>query len=64
MSSIVRAAARTGTDSRRRKLVIRIDQTNSVISVQRTLFILAIVVIKLIDPKREENPATCREKIR
>lgn len=60
----MRAAARTGTESRRRTLVTRIDQTNRVISFQRTRFILAIVVIKLIAPKRLENPAMCRENIR
>jgi hypothetical protein len=55
--SIVSAAARTGTDSRSSTEVIRIDHTKRERYHQGYLFILIIVVIKFIAPKREENPA-------
>jgi hypothetical protein len=61
---MVSAAARTGTESRRRKEVSRIDQQKRVISFQRTRFIETRVVMKLIAPKREEKPATWSEKMR
>lgn len=65
VSSIVIAPARTGRERSRRKVVIRMDQTNRgtrsiVIPGAR---ILIIVVIKLIEAIIEEAPAKCRENI-
>jgi len=64
VSSMVMAAASTGTDSSSRKEVIRIDHVNSVTSFHTTRFMHTIVVMKLMAPKREEKPATWREKMR
>jgi hypothetical protein len=61
---MVRAAARTGTDSSSRKLVSRILQQKRVSSRQSTRFMAAMVVMKLMAPKRLLKPATCRLKIR
>lgn len=63
--SIVIAPAKTGRDSKRRMVVIFTDQTNrgrrsNNMARQR---ILMTVVIKLIEPRIEEVPAKCREKI-
>jgi hypothetical protein len=55
--SIVSAAARTGTESRRRIDVIKIDQTKREVCHQFIFFIFIIVVIKFIAPNRDENPA-------
>jgi len=59
------APANTGRDKSNKIVVINTDQTNrgicsNVISFGR---IFIIVVIKLIDPRIEEIPAKCREKI-
>jgi len=63
--SIVIAPARTGRERRRRKAVRRTDQAKrGIISKERPADrILIIVVIKLIEPRIEETPARCREKI-
>lgn len=59
------APANTGSDSNKRIVVIKTDHTNKgirskVISLGR---IFIIVVIKLIEPRMEEMPAKCKEKI-
>lgn len=59
------APARTGRDRSNRIVVINTDHTKRgmrsiVISLGR---IFIIVVIKLIDPKIDDTPARCREKI-
>lgn len=58
-------AAKTGRDRRRSTAVIKTDQTNSGVWYCDMAggFMLIIVVIKLIDPKIDETPAKCREKI-
>jgi len=65
VKSIVIAPARTGKESTNKKVVIPTDHTNKgirsqVIPLQR---ILRIVEIILIEPKIEEAPARCKEKI-
>lgn len=65
VNNIVIAPARTGSDNKRRIVVKNTDQTNKfnrsqVIPGAR---ILITVVIKLIAPRIEETPATCKEKI-
>lgn len=65
MSSIVIAPANTGRDSRSRTVVITTAQTKRGIRSRRkpSLRMLATVVMKLIDPRMDEAPARCREKI-
>lgn len=65
MRSIVIAAARTGSERRRRIAVINTDQTNKGIRNCPAAggFMLIIVVIKLIAPRIDEIPARWREKI-
>lgn len=65
MRSIVIAPASTGSDNKRRIAVSRTDQTNSgVFSIAILVVrIFRIVVIKLADPRIDEAPAKCREKI-
>jgi len=63
--SIVMAPAKTGRDKRRRIAVSKTDQTkrgirSKIIPGER---ILIIVVIKFAEPKIEEAPAKCNEKI-
>lgn len=62
---MVIAPARTGRDSNRRIAVSKTDHTNSgVLSIVMFLVrILIIVVIKLADPRIEEAPARCKEKM-
>jgi hypothetical protein len=62
---MVIAPANTGKDRRSNTVVITTDQTNKgmrskVIPLAR---ILITVVIKLTDPRIEETPAKCKEKI-
>lgn len=65
MRSIVIAPAKTGRDKRRRIVVINTDHTN------RGIWSICIpgarmlitVDIKLIEPRIEEAPAKCKEKI-
>jgi hypothetical protein len=63
--SIVIPPAKTGKDNNKRITVINIDQTNKGIrlNVIPAARILITVVIKFIDPKIEEIPAKCKEKI-
>ena len=65
VSSIVKAAARTGKEKAKRKEVIKTDHTNKGTLDQDipTVFILKIVTIKLIAPKIEETPAMCKLRI-
>jgi len=59
------APARTGRESNNKIVVINTDHTNKGIrSIDISLGrIFIIVVIKLIDPKIEDTPAKCKEKI-
>lgn len=62
--SIVIAPARTGKDKSNKITVNKIDQTKR--DILSTVFkerIFIIVVIKLIAPRIDETPATCKEKI-
>lgn len=63
--SMVIAAARTGRDRRSRTVVTRRDHTNRGVWYWEMAggFMLVIVVIKLIDPRIEETPARCKEKM-
>lgn len=63
--SIVIAPAKTGRERRRRTVVIFTAQTNRGIRSSRnpSLRILITVVMKLIEPRIEEAPAKCREKM-
>lgn len=65
VSSMVMAPARTGRDRSSKIVVINTAHTNSGIRSRRMpshrMFIT--VVIKLIDPRIEDTPARCREKI-
>jgi hypothetical protein len=65
VKSIVIAPASTGSDSKSKKAVTKIDHTKRGIlcNVIPGARILNIVVIKLIAPRIEEAPAICREKI-
>ena len=59
------APANTGKDKRSKTVVITIDQTNkgirsNVIPLDRMLI---TVVMKFTDPKIEDTPAKCKEKI-
>ena len=65
VSSIVIAAAKTGSDNNNKKAVIKTAHTNKgvkFIFIPGTL-ILNIVTIKLIAPNRDETPARCKLKI-
>jgi len=59
VNSMVMAPARTGSDRRRRIVVINTDQTNSGTISNFMLMgrIFRMVVMKLIAPKIEEAPA-------
>lgn len=63
--SIVKAPARTGRDNNNKMVVIRMDQQNKGIfsRLNNSLRIFIIVVIKLMEPKMEDAPAKCKEKI-
>lgn len=63
--SMVMPAAKTGRESKRRMVVIRIDHTKRGVWYWEMAggFMLIIVVIKLIDARMEETPAKCKEKI-
>lgn len=63
--SIVIAPARTGRDRRRRIVVILTDQMNKGTRSIRYPWTrrLITVVMKLIEPRIEDVPARCREKI-
>jgi hypothetical protein len=65
VNSIVIAPAKTGRESKSKIVVIITDQTNkgtcSIFISFGRMFI--IVVIKLIDPRIEDTPAKCKEKI-
>ena len=65
VSNIVIAPARTGSDSKSKKTVIKMDQTKRGIlcSVIPGARILKIVVMKLIDDRIDDAPAKCRDKI-
>lgn len=65
VNSIVIAPAKTGRDSRRRITVMKTDQTNKGSRSNRIpgARMLMTVVIKLMEPRIEEIPARCREKI-
>lgn len=65
VSSIVIPAAKTGSESKRRMVVTRIDQTNKGVWYWEMAggFMLIMVVIKLIEAKIDEIPAKCKEKI-
>lgn len=65
VSSIVMAAASTGSASRSITAVINTDHTNKgMLNIGIDLgFILMHVVMKLIAPRMDEAPAKCREKI-
>jgi len=62
---MVIAPAKTGNDSNSRIVVINTDHTNKGIFSIVIFFwrIFIIVEIKLIDPRIDETPAKCREKI-
>ena len=65
VNSIVIAPASTGKDNKSKNAVNNTDQANKgmrnkVIPGRR---MLKIVVIKLIEPNREETPAKCKLKI-
>jgi hypothetical protein len=59
VNNIVIAPANTGKERRSKKAVINTDQTNKgILSKDKpVVLILKIVVIKLIAPAMEENPA-------
>lgn len=63
--SIVIPAAKTGSDNKRRTVVIIMDQTNKGVWYWEIAggFMLMIVVMKLIDARMEEIPAKCKEKM-
>ena len=65
MSSMVIAPARTGSDNSKRTVVTFKDQTNNGTRSNRiaSTRILIIVEIKLIDPRIDDVPARCSEKI-
>jgi hypothetical protein len=62
---MVIAPAKTGKDNSSKMAVNNTDQTNSGIrnKVIPGTRILKIVVIKLIEPSKEETPAKCKLKI-
>ena len=59
------APASTGSDSNNRKAVTRTDQANSGIlcRVMPGARILKMVVMKLIEPRIEDAPARCIDRI-
>lgn len=59
------APARTGRERRRRTVVIFTAQTNSGMRSSRipSLRMLITVVMKLIEPRIEDAPARCKEKM-
>jgi hypothetical protein len=65
VSNIVIAPAKTGRDKRSKIVVIITDQTNKGIRSRVIPFerILIAVVIKFTDPRIDEIPARCKEKI-
>ena len=65
VSSMVMAPASTGSDSSSRKAVISTDQANSGIRcrVMPGARMFRMVVMKLIAPRMELAPATCRAKM-
>ena len=65
VSSMVMAPPKTGSDSSSKKVVTRIDHTNSGIlcNVMPGARMLKIVVMKLIAPRIDEAPARWRAKI-
>ena len=65
VNSMVMAPARTGSDSRSKNTVTKIDQTKSGIlcKVMPGARMLKMVVMKLIAPRMDEIPATCSAKI-
>jgi len=65
VSSMVMAAASTGSDSSSRKAVISTDHANSGMRcrVMPGARMLKMVVMKLMAPRIELAPATCRAKM-
>lgn len=65
VNNIVMAPAKTGRDRRRRKAVNSTDHANKgmISNVRPPPRILAIVVIKLMDPRMEDTPARWSEKM-
>jgi hypothetical protein len=65
VNNIVIPPAKTGNDNNNKNAVINTAQTNkgNLFMVNPGTLILKTVVIKLIAPKREETPATCKLKI-
>ena len=65
VKSIVIAPAKTGSDNKSKNAVTNIDQENNGIlcNVIPGVLMFKIVVIKLIAPKIDEAPATCKLKI-
>ena len=65
VKSIVIAPAKTGNDNKSKNAVTNIDQENNGIlcNVMPGVLMFKIVVIKLIAPKIDEAPATCKLKI-
>ena len=65
VSNMVMAPASTGNESSNRKVVTRIDHTNSGIlcRVMPGARMLKMVVMKLIAPRIDDAPARCRLKI-
>lgn len=63
--SMVIAPARTGRDNKRSTVVILADHTNNGTRSSRSPFqrILITVVMKLIEPRIDEIPAKCSEKM-
>ena len=62
--SIVIAPAKTGKDNNKRIAVNKTDHTNKdILSMFFKERIFIMVVIKLMAPRIEEIPATCKEKI-
>src|SRR6202008_764166 len=65
VSSMVMAPASTGSDSRSRNTVTKIDHTNSGIlcKVMPGARMLKMVVMKLMAPRIEEAPARCSDRM-
>jgi hypothetical protein len=64
-NSIVKAAARTGNAVNNKIAVVKVPHTNKGACNKgiESTFILQIVTIKFIAPKRELTPATCKANI-
>jgi len=60
---MVIAPAKTGNDNNNSTAVIKTLHTNNGNWWKETTLILKIVVIKLIEPSKEDTPAKCKEKI-